>query len=359
MILHIEKLIYGGAGLGVHDGKKCFVPFTAPGDVVNVNEKEDHKSFVECEIVSIETPSPCRVKAPCPVFGSCGGCQWQHILYASQLEWKKKILIESFRRIGGLENFEVPDTLPSPREWHYRNKIQLHVDSRGRVGFYRPRSKEVVEFPECMIADEAINLELNSRRDEISKRDRGIALRVENGASFEQINSAQNENLKAKVVEWMKEVPHDTILELYAGAGNFAFALAAIAERVVASDIDGRSIQLAKERQEAEKKWNIEFVCAPARPSFGGGPGARAARRLQTKCDAVLADPPRKGMEDSIDTVCELKPQTLFYISCDPVTLARDAMALANRGFKLIRSQPVDMFPQTYHIESLSMFVKM
>lgn len=346
----IEKLIYGGAGLGVHDGKKCFVPFTAPGDVVSVKETEDHKSFVECEIVSIETPSPCRVKAPCPVFGICGGCQWQHILYSAQLEWKKKILIENLERIGGLKNFEVQDTLPSPKEWHYRNKIQLHVDSRGRVGFYRPRSKEVVEFSECMIADEAINLELNSRHDEISKRDRGIALRVETGAPFEQINSGQNENLKAKIVEWMKEVPHDTILELYAGAGNFAFALAAIAERVVASDIDGKSIKIAKERQEAERKWNIEFVCAP---------GARAARRLQRKCDAVLADPPRKGMEDSIDTVCGLYPQTLFYVSCDPATLARDAMALAKRGFTLIRSQPVDMFPQTYHIESLSMFVKM
>lgn len=347
--LAIEKLVCGGMGLGTHEGKKYFVPFSSPGDVVNAKIKDDHKGFAECEIVSIETPSPCRVKPLCPVFGICGGCQWQHISYGTQLEWKKKIVIESLERIGGLLNFEILDTLPSPKEWYYRNKIQLHVDSKGRVGFYKPKSKEVVEFSECMIADEAINAELNQRRAEISKRDRGIALRLETGAPFEQINSGQNKNLKSRVVEWMKEVPHDTIFELHAGAGNFTFALAAIAERVVASDIDGRSIQLAREKQAAEKKWNIEFVCAP---------GARAARRVGQRCDAVLADPPRKGMEDSIETVCSLNPQTLFYVSCDPSTLARDAAALVKCGFMLKRIQPVDMFPQTHHIETLSMFVK-
>lgn len=348
MKIKIEKLVYGGDGLGEIDGKKIFVPYSAPGDILEIEIVEDYDGFSDARIVSIEDPAPCRVKPRCPVFGSCGGCQWQHINYGTQLEWKQKIFIETLERIGKISNPEVGGILRSPKEWHYRNRIQLHIDSKKRVGFYKSKSKEVVEFEECFIADERINLELNKGREEFAKRDRGIALRVENsGGSFVQINSAQNEQLRKVLIEWLASVPHKAVLELYAGSGNFTFDIAKIVERVVASDIDKKAIEAAKVRQKKERVQNIEFISVPS---------GRAARRIGDGCDAVLVDPPRTGCADTLAPIVALRPQSIIYISCNPATLARDAGTLAENGYRLERSLPIDMFPQTFHIESLTQF---
>jgi 23S rRNA (uracil1939-C5)-methyltransferase len=342
----IEKLVHGGSGLGEVSGKRIFVPYSAPGDELEVSITADHGTWAEAEIESIVHPAPCRVSPPCPVFGRCGGCQWQHISYEAQLEWKRLILIETLERIGKITDPPVLETLASPKQWYYRNRIQLHGDSRGHVGFYGPRSKEVVEFGECIIADEHINQELAARREELSKRTKGIALRAGGGEGFSQVNPTQNEQMKELLCQWLKEVPHRTVLELYAGAGNLTFAVAKIAERVVASDIDGRAIRLARQRQDKGEGPNIEFVRAA---------GAQAARRFTEGCDAVVVDPPRTGCADVIAAIVSVRPQNIFYISCDPATLARDVHSFSERGYNLVRALPIDMFPQTYHVESLAM----
>jgi tRNA/tmRNA/rRNA uracil-C5-methylase (TrmA/RlmC/RlmD family) len=342
----IEKLICGGAGAGDLDGKFVFVPSTVPGDIVDIEVKKDHGTWVEASLVNVAEPSKARVVPRCPVFGKCGGCDWQHISYDAQLEWKRAILVESLRRIAKIESPEVLPTVRSPKEWNYRNRIQLHVDSRGKVGFYRPKSKEVVEFDECLIADERLNAILNEKRAEFGKRDRGVALRAEDGPSFSQVNELQNEQLKTKVIEWLAEIPNGDVLELYAGAGNFTFAIAAVAGRIVASDVDGRAIAFAKERQFKEGAGNIEFLCSPS---------ARAASRMRGRCDVVLVDPPRKGCADALMDIVKLQPGHILYISCDPATLSRDTKALADSGYSFVRSLPVDMFPQTHHIESLTL----
>lgn len=348
MILKIEKLVYRGDGVGSVNGKKIFVPFSAPGDSLQIKITDDHGSYADGEILKIIESSSCRVDPPCSVFGRCGGCQWQHISYDAQLEWKRKILIETFRRVG---KFDVKDevilpALGSPREWNYRNRIQLHVDSSGGVGFYRRQSKEVVEFEKCLIAEEDLNQRLNVMRETLRNRHKGIALRKEEGPSFTQINTLQNEQIKKVLVEWLKEIPHERVLELYAGAGNFTFPVAVIAGKVIASDIDGRAIMHAKERQRAEKTENIEFFCEAAE---------KTAKRFKGACDAVILDPPRKGCEEAIEAVSTLKPASIVYISCDAATLARDLAFFSGHGYNMTRCLPVDMFPQTYHIESVSL----
>jgi len=381
MRMTVEKLVYGGAGVGDCNGKKIFVPYSAPGDVLNIEIMEDHKTYADARIVNVIEASPCRVNPPCPVFGRCGGCQWQHISYEAQLEWKRRILIETLERIGKITPHPPPlpigergkgegdaqlseivlPTLASPKQWHYRNRIQLHVDSKGRIGFYKPKSKEVVEFDQCLIADERLNEKLKQRRSPSptpsplegegwGEGDRphtkGFSLRLEEGPSFSQINTEQNEQLKRVVVDWLKEVPHDSILELYAGAGNFTFSVATIAKMIMASDIDGRAITYARDRQKKEGVENIEFLCADAN---------KAAKKFHGHCDAVLIDPPRKGCAEAIDVIAGLKPKSILYISCDPATLARDIKGLCDFGYKLKRCLPIDMFPQTYHIESVSL----
>lgn len=347
--IEIEKLIHGGAGLGIVSGKKIFVPFSAPGDVLDIKITADHGGWAEGKIVKIIHPSDCRVEPKCPVFGSCGGCQWQHISYDAQLLGKKNILCETLERIGKLPSPCVFETLPSPQEWHYRNRIQLHVDSKGRVGFYRARSKEIVEFESCAIADKHINRELAQHRLEFAKRGKGVSLHVEEKeGSFAQVNTAQNGQLKPKLLEWLCERPHETVLELYAGSGNFTFAIAKIAKHIVASDIDKRAIEAAKQRQLCNGICNIEFAYSSA---------ARSVLKFGERCDVVLVDPPRKGCVDVVGDIAKLKPQTILYISCDPATLARDAVFLVENGYCLKKSLPIDMFPQTFHIESLTMFV--
>lgn len=347
--LTIEKLVHGGSGVGTSDGMKVFVPYSAPGDVLDVEITADHKNFAEGQIVSIIEPSPCRTEPRCHVFGSCGGCQWQHLSYDAQLEWKRLILKESLERIGKIENPEMLPTLASPAQWNYRNRIQLHVDSNGRVGYYRPKSKEVVEFARCLIAEEKINDMLCSERAKLRGRDRGIAFRLEDGFSFSQINSGQNEQMRGILCDWLSKIPHDNVLELYAGAGNFTFAMAGICGRIVASDVDGRAIEAAKERQSKEGVWNIEFVRAAS---------AKAAGYMGGVCDVVIVDPPRKGCAEAIGDISKLDPRAIIYISCDPATLARDLHDFIGHGYRLERTLPVDMFPQTFHVESMTMMGK-
>lgn len=351
MKIKIEKLVYRGHGVGDAQGKKIFVPFSAPGDVLDVEIIDDHGTYADAQITNVIEPSSCRVNPACPVFGGCGACQWQHLSYECQIEWKRNILIETLNRIGKLNVSEdlVSPTLKSPNEWHYRNRIQLHVDSKGQVGFYKAKSKEVVEFKECLIAEEDLNSKLNEMRDELRHRNRGISLRNEEGPSFSQINTAQNEQLKKILVEWLKEVPHDNVLELHAGSGNFTFSIASIARKVWASDIDGRAIRHAKDLKQQDNVSNIEFYCEPA---------YKTLKRYNDPYDTLVLDPPRKGAAEAIESILSNMPISILYISCDPATLARDLGQLVFAGYKLKRVMPVDMFPQTYHIESVSILTK-
>lgn len=342
----IESLAYGGAGVGKIEGKTVFVPFSAPGDILDINVVRDKHNFAEAEIVQIIEPASCRTLPQCPVFGECGGCQWQHLEYQTQLEWKRNILSETLERIGDFENPSILDTMPSPKEWNYRNRIQLHVDSEGHVGFYKARTNEVVEFEKCFIADDRLNQMLREQRSKLSKRTKGMGLRLEHGPHFSQVNVEQNENVRKLILHWLGEVGHQTIVELYAGSGNFTFPMAEVAERIIALEIDGRAVKFA--RQHAERKGidNINFHCLPAerlKQAFHKG-----------SPDVVLLNPPRKGASEAIPAIVERKPQTIFYMSCNPSTLARDLKVLAQSGWKLTRCQPIDMFPQTYHIEALT-----
>lgn len=351
MRLLIEKLVYLGKGVGEVDGKKIFVPFSAPGDLLDVTVTEDFGSYAEAVIENVVTPSPCRVKPRCPVFGTCGGCQWQHLSYEDQLKWKRLILIETLYRIGKIStqidlNDIVLPAMASPNQWNYRNRIQLHVNSKGEVGFYRSQSKEVVEFDECFITEDWINKKLKEILPSLRNRSKGIALKKETGASFEQINTAQNEQMKKIIFNWLQEIPHKTALELYAGGGNFTFTLAQVADKVIASDVDSRAIEAAKGARKDKKLQNIEFFCESA---------VKTLKKNKKSCDILFLDPPRKGCDDIVGLIKGLNPSFILYISCNPATLARDINGFLDGGYQLIKSLPVDMFPQTYHIESINL----
>lgn len=220
--------------------------------------------------------------------------------------------------------------------------FDLEHISRGGEGH-----EEVVEFERCYIAEEELNEQLNAQREEISKRDRGISLRLKEGPHFAQVNNGQNEQMKKVITEWIGEVPHKTVVELYAGSGNFTFPIATVAENVVAVEIDGRAVKAADEYMESKGIENVLFHRLPSDRADQAFP--------QGQPDIVFLDPPRRGAAEALDAIIDLKPSIIIYMSCDPATMSRDVRKLVESGWKFQKSMPVDMFPQTFHIESLTM----
>jgi tRNA/tmRNA/rRNA uracil-C5-methylase (TrmA/RlmC/RlmD family) len=331
--LKIEKLIYGGLGAGFVDRLPVFVPMTVPGDEVECEIVRKHKGYAEGRAIKIVAASPNRVTPKCEYVGSCGGCQWQHLDYATQILWKELILEEQLTRIGKIREPNVLPTIPSPKIWNYRGRVKLHRDDQGRSGFYAMGTNELVEIEDCLIAG----------KDCLRSGDEDPV--------FTQVNPAQNENLKALVAGIVKELKASKVLELYCGNGNLTFPIAKAVDFVEAGDADKRAIGNAKATAQELAVKNVEFLGLSASAML------RAFLKAGKKADTVLVDPPRDGCKDILSDLVKIAPKNIIYVSCNPSTLARDIKTLSESGYKLRSSQPIDMFPQTFHIESVSVLI--
>lgn len=368
-ILTIESLAFGGEGVGRDDGKVVFVPQAVPGDHVRVRVVSDHGKYERAEILEIVAKSPDRVDPECPVFGSCGGCQWQQVRYDAQLKWKREILSDSLRRVGRIPNPDVLPIIPAADPWHYRRRIQLKVDGEGRIGFYGPKSHGVVEFDECRIADPLLNERLAEMRRVDRAPQKGFELSL-NGTAvvhvleekksdlvFSQVNPAQNKHLVQTVLDFafgnadMAFTKQKRIVELYAGRGNFSFPLARKAGGITCVEENAQAVRLAEEEAESRGLDHMTWIQGSAEW------GLKKVYRNREAVDILVMDPPRRGAKEILDLVCVIKPRFIVYVSCDPVTLARDLCQLVRRHYTLEKVQPVDMFPQTYHVESVSKLV--
>jgi 23S rRNA (uracil1939-C5)-methyltransferase len=350
----IDSLSYnGGRGVGRHDGMVVFVPGTAPGDRVRVRVTERKPRFMEAELLEILEPSPQRRTPPCPVANRCGGCSWQHVNYAAQVEQKEKILRDSLRRLKG---FEWLPFLAAPEEFHYRNRIQLQIQG-SRRGFFAKRSRDLVEIEKCWIAEEALNKKLsqltaaetaNTRRLELAlTQSGGIAVhsgeRAPEEALFSQVNRAQNEILKRRVLELIAGAP-EWIMDLYAGSGNITLPLAQKYPEVPVTGVELSRDSVARGKAANEK---IEWIA---------GDVGRALTKLEPRKGRglIVLDPPRPGCDQAvIEQVLRHRPAQIIYVSCNPTTFARDAERLAP-GYLLECVQGLDMFPQTEHVELLA-----
>ncbi len=359
----IDRLAFGGEGVGrLEEGKVVFVPWTIPGDKVRVKIVSDHGRFARAELVEILDPSSARVEPRCPVFGACGGCQWQHIQYEDQLRWKEAILKDSLERAGKISNPPVLPIIASPHPWNYRSRIQLKTGSEGQIGFYRFHSHEVVPFEECHIADPILNQKLAQIRQNGRKDLGAFELSIHPSPSvylgteervFSQVNAHQNQQLVATLMDFAfgnaEKVftKKKNVVELHAGSGNFTFDLALRAGQIVAIESNAAAIKEGSERAERDSVANIEWVEGTAEW------GLKKIYRRKLSVDILVLDPPRRGAVEILDLIPLIKPRMILYVSCDPMTLARDLSMLLKRHYRLEKVQPIDMFPQTYHIESV------
>jgi len=338
--LKIEDVAFGGKGVARENGKAVFIPFTIDGELASAKITREKKQFAEAELVDLRETSSHRVEPPCPYFGQCGGCAYQHIDYAHQLAIKSRQVHDVLQRIGKLKDVPMRSIIPSPLQYAYRNRITVHAEN-GVIGYFRRDSHRLIDVERCPIAMDEVNRELTDLR----ARDLGdghYTLRARSGPRvFSQTNDGVANALRDLIVELMPP-NQDLLIDAFCGAGSFTKALVDKFNRVVGIDWDRFAIAAALETAGAKETYIAGDVDANLKSILG-------------ECDAdktqVIVDPPAVGLSAKLrKTIVDLAPATLIYVSCNPATLGRDLAELQSR-FKIESVTPLDMFPQTAEIE--------
>ncbi len=335
MHLEIDDIAFGGAGVGRNEGKAVFVRLTAPKEMVKARIVERRKSFDRAELVAVLRKSEHRVEAPCPYFGTCGGCDYQHMNYEFQLELKRKQIKQIFQRIAHMHDVEVAETVGSPKQFEFRNRITVHACNE-RVGFFQKQSRSIVDVKRCAIATQAVNEKLRKLRASGCPAGSHITIRENDDfTSFHQTNDLVAALLLQHVVHLIEG---GSVVDAYCGSGFFSHALADKCERVVGIEWN----ELAIKRARARAKLNEEYLCANVDDIL-----ARVLEQMRPA--TIVLDPPSIGLNEYA-ALLQFPPKHLIYVSCNPTTLARDISRLKQQ-FRIQNIQPFDMFPQTAEVE--------
>lgn len=341
--VEISGVAFGGAGVGrLSDGRVAFVPYVVPGERAVVRITKAKKSYVQAELVTLLERSLRRQTPACAVFGICGGCAYQHVDYALQLEWKTSQVADVLKRLGGVGDVEVRPMKPSPKPLAYRNRLSLHV-SRGQVGFHHRNSHKLVEIEKCPLGSESVNHELAAFLASPPPRDGRYTLREpRTSVGFSQVNDGAAEILSAVVREAMAP-GGETLVDAYCGAGFFAKHLLDLFQFVIGIEWSVSAIRAARDNATERESYREGDVAAHLESALHG------------KVDAsLLVDPPAEGLTTPvIETILKHAPRRIVYVSCNPATLARDLKLLCGR-YAIAYVQPIDMFPQTAEIEAVA-----
>ncbi len=348
---------------GPDQGMVVFVPFGLPGETVRVRLVERKRNFARGEIVERQAGAPARVVPACPYFGSCGGCEWQHIAYGEQLRIKTAIVAEQLVRIGKLADPAVLPCIGSPAAYEYRNHARLHAAPDGRLGYRAARSHTIVPVADCPILEAPLRrqiaalagqqniapvtgeVELRAWDEVIDVA--GFAYRTSAGAFF-QANTAIAGLLVEGVLAALAPRGSEQVLDLYCGVGLFTVPVGQQVAQIVG--VESNTIAAADAVHNAAAAGvegrivNGDVAAALRDPDIAG-----------RTWDAIILDPPRTGVDaPALAALIALHAPRLLYISCEPSTLARDLRILALSGYRLQSAQPYDMFPQTRHVETLA-----
>ena len=403
--VRVGNLVYGGDAIGrLADGRAVFVPFAIPGEMVRLRLIEEKARFTRAELVEVLEPSPMRISARCCHYSLCGGCHYQHLNYSDQLIAKSAILREQLERIGGLINLPSVEiaSIPEP-SWNYRNYAQFHLTSEGKLGFQKAHSNQTFPIEECHLPVTSINkiwpridigpvpgLERISVRSgwedemmlvlecselqalDFSVENLAISVVQKNSSgnlvlagsdhlfmevsgrqyrvsssSFFQVNTLQA-NAMVKHIMAYPPLNDAMVVDVYCGVGLFSAFLASKAKQLVGIELsseacDDFTINL-------DKFENVSLYEAPAEDVLCS---------INFNPDVIVVDPPREGLgRKTVDGILSQNASHLIYVSCDPATLARDAKRLASGGYTPVKIAMFDMFPQTFHIESISYWEK-
>jgi 23S rRNA (uracil1939-C5)-methyltransferase len=400
--IKLDNAAYGGESIGrLPDGRAVFVPFGIPGETVRIKIVVDKKKFARGELLEVLESSPSRVSARCPHYLECGGCHYQHIAYEQQLLIKQKVLRDQLERIGRLAQPPIESVVPSPNHFNYRNQVKFQINRSGKLGFVRANKQGVLEITECHLPELALTSIFHLLEIDPDSRLSGLGLRLGieddvlvtleskyrfdaefdiqtlpvsvvhispeltevlagseytvvqvkdrqfrvSAGSFFQVNSALAEQMLDRIESALPAEP-GLVLELYSGVGLFSAFIASRTGKLVSIE--------ASESAADDFEYNLDEF---NNVDLYLGPVEDILPDLYLKPDVVLADPPRTGLHKrAVEYLISVKPKSLIYISCDPSTLARDSKLLTEAGYNAQEFIPFDFFPQTYHIETLSIW---
>jgi tRNA/tmRNA/rRNA uracil-C5-methylase (TrmA/RlmC/RlmD family) len=361
--LTISDIAFGGEGVSRVEQFVVFVPFVIPGEEVEAEITEVKKQFARGRLLRVLTPSAHRVSPRCAYFGECGGCQYQHVEYETQIQWKRKQVADLLERVGGFSQERVKPVVPSPVEYGYRNRIMVRSQwdkprQALNIGFIRADSRLVVDVDECHIAEPALNEQLRRVRAEPPpKGGIKVTLRIApEGWEVPRDSFFQNNFfLLPKLIEVVRGRVRDAgsrfLVDAYCGVGFFAIELADAVEAFIGVEIDHPAILAAKRNAAARGRVNGQFLEGQAESLL-----PTILTRFDAAATSVIIDPPRTGCPASgLAALRRNRPAQVLYISCHPATLARDLNVLCQEGvFELDSVTPLDLFPQTQHIECVA-----
>lgn len=404
MEVMIEKLDHQGRGITYVDGKITFVENTLPDEIVDIEIVKQQKKFNEATVKKYIKKSPKRIESICPYYNECGGCDLLHLSYNDQLEYKQNKIIEIMERYAQIPKEKIKPILGSPKNINYRNKVTLK--SNGKLGYYKRRTNDIVNIDYCYLVNEGLNKkikELNSSKldagiEEVMLREVNenqmsltVDLRINENmlekykqmsntipnfsisknrmlifsndksnifgklgnkkflispTAFFQVNTLQTENLYNKVLQYVKEIDNCTVLDLYCGTGTIGIYVSEYAKEVLGVEINSQAINDANENKKINNINNIKFIA---------GDTKLVLRNNHYKADIIIVDPPRAGLDkDVIDDLIKISAKRIIYVSCDPITLARD-IKLLSENYQVEELTPVDMFPNTAHVETVTL----
>ncbi len=354
--VQIETLTNAGDGLGRIEQRVVFVPYTMAGDHARIRIVQDKKNFLLGQLIELSSPSPDRIEPACPYFTLCGGCDWQHIPYHLQLAAKAQQLQDTMTRIADLPELPIAPIIESGSTFHYRNRIQGQVRD-GKFYFQRKRDGDPVAIEQCAIADPRINQWLKDKLDSQSAGPIEIAV-VDDAAEasplsnrrtselgFRQVNTSISNKLNALILENIATSDCTTLFDLYCGRGTWSIDIAKQHPTVEVIGIDSmaENIQAANNAAQQAGVRNVRFTNARVENVLG---------KLDLQDGVCIVDPPRAGLDTVVcDALCKTPVQQLIYVSCHPASLARDLKKLVDSGYEVRALQPLDMFPQTAHLE--------
>ena len=402
VIVELTDMTFGGDALGrLPDGRAIFVPFGLPQETVKIRLTEEKATFARGQITEILQPSPARIQPLCPHFGTCGGCNYQHLAYPDQLVLKRKIVVDQLKRLAGLTDFPVAEVVPSPDPWNYRNTLQFHVSPAGKLSFQRAGSNAFVEISECHLPQAAIDrfwpqlsfepeagidrvilragsddellLGLESQQetppefavdfpisvvymssngnivlsgDEYAVMEvNGRAFKVSIG-SFFQVNLPQAEAMVKQVLKLAGDLKGKSVVDAYCGVGLFSAFMAGSAGHLIGIELSDSACQ--DYAVNLDDFSNVDLYVGAVEQVLPG---------LSIQPELVVIDPPRAGLDArAVTAIAGLQPEKIIYVSCDPATFARDVKRFGQQGYTLQNVTPFDQFPQTFHIETISEF---
>jgi tRNA/tmRNA/rRNA uracil-C5-methylase (TrmA/RlmC/RlmD family) len=361
--LTIEDIAFGGEGVARAEGLVVFVPFVITGEMVEAEITEVKKNFARAKLLRVEKASPERVEAKCIYFGKCGGCQYQHMAYAEQLNIKQKQIADLFERVGKISPDVVAPVIGCPSPYGYRNRIMVRSqwnkpEQKLNIGFVRGDCGLVEDVENCAISEPAINEQLQQvRAHPPPKGGIKVVLRVQPEDwelppdSFFQNNFFLLPKLVETVRHFLRAGGTRHLADLYCGVGFFGIELADSVEAFTGVEYDRRAIQAAEKNALARKIGNGRFISAKVEEVL-----PELLAKISAAETTVLIDPPRKGCgREILELLRETRPRQVIYVSCHPATMARDLNILcADNIFKLLQVQPLDMFPQTQHVECVA-----